>query len=232
MKTISLKTIATNSPLTSEAASHTHRPNFSPPIPVSHPPPGYTSAMHRIYLTILLLLPLVGCASYEYDLLRPEELAGRASSKEALVRTIGPIEYRMVTVENRLVIKMFNTSDQPIKLLAPESTIVDPDGQSRPVKASAIQPKSFARLVLPPVRPEYRATSSGAHYGPGVRRSDFGYTDTDLTETYRLVDGGENYWNWSGESEARLVLVYEPTDPQSPQRFTHRLTLKRVKLSE
>jgi hypothetical protein len=182
-------------------------------------------------LLVPAVLTLSGCAVYEFDLTRPEDLAGRAGREEALVRKIEPIEYRLISVENRLVVKMFNTSDQAIKLLAPESTVVDPDGQSRSIKAASIQPGSFARVVMPPVRPEFRSSSGstarvGTYYGPGLRRSDFGHTEMDIPENYQLVDGGETFWEWRGETEARLVLVYE----RDGERFTHRLTLNRVKV--
>jgi hypothetical protein len=47
-----------------------------------------------------------------------------------------------------------------------------------------------------------------------------------VPESFQLVDGGEMFWEWRGQTEARLVLVYQ----QDGQRFTHRLTLQRVKV--
>jgi hypothetical protein len=186
----------------------------------------------------LALLSLSACSVYEYDVLKPDALSGRAATAQPLVAQLDGLEYRLQSIENRLVVKIFNQSDVPVSVLSPQSTVVDPAGQSRPVRPVTIQPGSFARIILPPIRPEFRSTSGsslsvgassgGGYYGgAGLRRSDFGHTDFEPTD-YRLVDGGEQYWDWKGQSEARLILVYQPDG--SAQPFTHRLHLKRIKV--
>jgi hypothetical protein len=103
----------------------------------------------------LLLIPLLGgCARYEYDLVEPAELARHIGKAEEVV-PVDPLEYRLRTVENRLVIHVVNPTDEPVTLVGPQSYIVSPGGQSHPLRAQTIAPNTFIPLILPPVRPAY-----------------------------------------------------------------------------
>ena len=108
-----------------------------------------------------------GCATYEYNLVQPPDLARHIGSKAEETINLEPLQYRLITVENRLVIRIFNPTDDPIELLGPRSTIVDPAGQSHAVRAQTIAPNSFIKLILPPQRPQvYYPT--GPTFGVGV----------------------------------------------------------------
>src|SRR5688572_29923198 len=72
-------------------------------------------------LTLVVLLWLSGCARYEYQVLRPLELSGHIGAKEDRIATIDPLEYRFRGVENRLVVRIFNLSDDAIQLLGDQS---------------------------------------------------------------------------------------------------------------
>ena len=52
----------------------------------------------------LLLACVGGCAHYEYDLVRPPELSRHIGAKAWEVVTLDPLEYRLRTSDNRLVI--------------------------------------------------------------------------------------------------------------------------------
>src|SRR4051794_35532660 len=80
-------------------------------------------------LPLLLLFPLIsvstGCASYEYDLIRPERLAGHITSKQWQNVTLDDLEYRLIPSNARLVFEIFNPADEPVKLIGDESAVVD-----------------------------------------------------------------------------------------------------------
>src|ERR1700716_1246796 len=63
-----------------------------------------------------ILLLSSGCATYEYDLTRPEQFATHIGRKQDVRITIDPLEYRFRTADNRLVIRIFNPTKDPIEL--------------------------------------------------------------------------------------------------------------------
>ena len=73
--------------------------------------------------------------------------------------TIDPLEYRLRSYEDHLVIRVYNPTDDPIQLLGPQSTVVDPHSQSHALHGATIESHSFVKLILPP--PLYAAP-----YGP------------------------------------------------------------------
>src|SRR5690242_14019345 len=122
--------------------------------------------MMRATLPLLLVVLLTGCAQYEYDLTQPPELAQRIGSKSDVVVTRGPLEYRLLTYQNVLVMRVFNTTDDLIELAGDQSVVVDPRGQSHPLRRQAIAPHSFVKMLFPPPPPVvYR---SGPTFGVGV----------------------------------------------------------------
>src|SRR5215210_6904866 len=100
--------------------------------------------MKRIFPLLLLALSL-GCARYEYDLASPPELRAHIATKTDTVMNVDPLVYRWRTVENRLVVRIFNPTDDPIELLGDKSTAVAPDGQSHPIRGQTIAPQSHAK---------------------------------------------------------------------------------------
>jgi hypothetical protein len=186
-------------------------------------------------LLALLLLVLVGCEKYEFDVVRPEELAAHVPEK-GVVLDRPPIKYEMWTVENRLVIHVVNETDQPIDLVGEQSFLVDPYGQSRPMRGQGIGPRSFARLVLPPLGPVYRAGPTWG-FGVGVGYSDwhghhhhgfggFGYDWVDGPAYLTVVDDGTGYfWEWRGETSVRLKLTFR----REKELFAHDWLIQRVK---
>src|SRR5262245_50127092 len=113
--------------------------------------------MRRMRLNVPLLtlfgLLVGGCARYEYDVVRPDDLTGHVGTKEDVVFTRDPLEYRLRTADNRLVMRIYNPTDAPITLLGARSSVVDPDGQSHPLPSMTAAPESFIKLILPPLRP-------------------------------------------------------------------------------
>src|SRR3954463_11026789 len=52
---------------------------------------------------LLCLVALAGCAHYEYDIVKPPDLAQHVGSKAAVRFTIGDLEYALQTSESHLV---------------------------------------------------------------------------------------------------------------------------------
>src|SRR6266498_3521198 len=75
---------------------------------------------------LLLLMLLPSCARYEYNLTQPPDLASHIGSQTDHVLSRNPLEYRFRSVDNRLVMRIFNRVDQPIQLLGDRSTVVSP----------------------------------------------------------------------------------------------------------
>jgi hypothetical protein len=170
-----------------------------------------------------------GCAHAEFDLVQPQDLAQHIGTKQWATAPVAPVEYRMIAYEDHLVIQAHNHSDQDLVLLAEQSTVVDPSGQSHPLplRNQTILPNSFAKLVLPPVRPQLVPTGPainigfGAAYGSaghyhGRRYFPYGYGYGhgpywyDPPRYYAIYGGDDAslYWAWPDGGQVRLVLVY------------------------
>ena len=206
----------------------------------------------RAILVLSLLLCVGGCASYEYDLTQPADLRRHVGTKTDTVVPIDPLEYRLRTVDNRLVMRIFNPTDEAIQLIGERSTVVDPDGQSHPLRAQTIAPHSFIKLVLPPLKPYVYdpgptfgfgvGTHVGSAYGPYYSPfyspyyypyyshywygAPYGPTYYEPRYFYVYDEGDNRYWDWKGETDARMTLVFARGEKQ----FTHELAFHRKKM--
>ena len=186
------------------------------------------------------LLPLIvlcfasGCAKYEYDIVNPPDLHAHIGTKVDATTSVDPLSYHWRTVDNRLVVQIFNPTSDPIELLGAKTTVVAPDGQSHPIRGQTIAPNSHAKLILPPPRPH--VYDSGPTFGVGVgmqvdaRDRGFPYDPyyDDTRPRYLTIydDASALYWDWNGETEVRLSLVYQ----RGEQSFRHEFTIKRKKM--
>jgi hypothetical protein len=174
---------------------------------------------------VALVLGVSGCTNYVYDVVKPTIETPVVGKVDDVVFTAEPVRYRMRVVDNRLVIRVFNATMEPVELVGTRSAIVDPSGQSRPVRGQTIPPGAFAKLILPPIRPEFvsdtgfRLESSSGGYGPGLGRSEFGYDSPGVPTEYRLRDGGEFYWEWTGDGPARVILVFVHEGKETTQEL-------------
>lgn len=185
-------------------------------------------------LTILGFLFLAGgCARYEYDLMRPEAHARHIGAKTTDVFTIDPLEYHLVTVDNRLVMLVYNHTSDAVQLVGGMSYVVSPEGQSHPLRSVPVAPDSFIKMILPPLRP--RVERYGPSFGIGVGASSGGYhhggvgvgVGTEIGDDYYYVpDDGQEYWQWTGESDVRLNMTYE----QGDRTFSHEFVFHRKKM--
>ena len=181
----------------------------------------------------LFCLGAGGC-TYEYDVVEPPDLAGHVGSKSDYVIKRDPLDYRMITYDNRLVIRVFNPTADPIILVGERSTLVDPSGQSHPLRGQTIAPQSFIKLILPPLRPQLEpGPSYGVGFGVGLSERRYfdrygywpGSRDWDGPNYLVVVDDNALYWDWDGQTEVRLTLAYD----RAGKPFSDSFVFKRVK---
>jgi hypothetical protein len=190
-------------------------------------------------LTLVLCIAFVGgCAKYEYNLVKPPDLARHIGTGTDAVVTVDPLEYRLRTVDNRLVMRIFNSTEDAVELLGPKCSVVDPEGQSHPLRSQSIAPGSFIKLILPPPRPRvydpYYGPTIGVGVGVGGRvdaypYSRYRYYDPYPPEPRYLAVYDENdvtYWDWRGEGECRVVLTFR----RGEKEFRHEFLFRRQKL--
>jgi hypothetical protein len=192
--------------------------------------------------TLLTLSALSGCAKYEYNLVRPPELQRHIGKATDAVFSLDPLEYRMRTVDSRLVVRIFNPSNDVIELVGPRCSVVDPDGQSHPLRTQSIAPGSFIKLIFPPPRPQvydygptfglgigYRVDAYPYRRVPGYYDPYWPYYDPYYLSPRYLAVYDENdtyYWDWRGEGEARAVLTFR----RGEKEFRHEFLFRRQKM--
>ena len=171
-----------------------------------------------------------GCARYEYDIVRPPDVARHVGADHDTIVFIAPLEYRLRSVDNYLVMRVFNPTRAPIRLLGQESFAVDPHRQSHPLRGQTIAPGTYIKLIFPPLRPRLEPTGPsigigfGARYGYGWYRRGYWARDPfydpywDVPRYYTVYDADVFYWDWPGESDVRLAMVYQQADLKP---FTH-----------
>ena len=171
-----------------------------------------------------------GCATFEFDVVKPESQAQRVTNDAATTISISPMEYLLQADSGRLVMRIFNRADESIQLLGSRSVVVDPTGQSHPLHDETIAPGTFVREILPPFPPERSQPNFSVGLGVGVSRAE----DPDyvaprgFTEPSRIdvaADSPAYYWEWDGDTEVRVNLVYG----RGERTFEQRLVFRRVR---
>jgi len=196
----------------------------------------------RILLATFLLVS-VGCTHYEFDLVQPSNVATHIGTKADSVVALEPLEYRFRAYEDHLIVRAFNPTEDPIELLGAQSSVVDPNGQSHPLRGATIEPHSFIQLVLPPVPGVYVQPGPnigisigggyGYHHGHGHRHYGYygwyRYPYYYYCEPRYLVvyDSGDQYWDWRGDNTAvRMALSYV----RNGKNFRDEFEIGRVKV--
>jgi hypothetical protein len=181
-----------------------------------------------------------GCAKYEYNLVQPQDLAAHIGRNTDHVVALPPLEYRLRSYDNRLVMRIGNPTTQPISLLGERSFVVSPRGESHPLRSQTIAPNSYIKQIFPPPRPQYYHPGPSFGVGIGTTVGHFHhhhhrpYYHYHQPLTYRepryiSVYGGADeafYWDWEGESEASMTLVYRT----GSEEFKHEFTFRRQKM--
>lgn len=200
-------------------------------------------------MRLLLLIPLLlsACTRYAYDLTAPPDLAQRIPRDKGAAISLDSINYRFDIVDTHLIIRAYNNGPDPIELLGNESFIVDPSGQSRPMKSQTIPPGTFIKVILPPQQILYRDPGPRIGIGLGVGISsnhrhhpfhghhfhdpfydpfyDPWYDPWYSEPRYLLAVPEDGYWAWPRDTEVRIRFAYRQKD----QSFHHDLTFRKVK---
>src|SRR5258706_11458167 len=140
----------------------------------------------------------------------------------------------MQAVESRLLMFVVNSTDDPIELIGQESTAVDPAGQSHPFRGQSIAPHRFVKLILPPMQPYYRSGPTFG-FGLGIQSYHCGRYPYgggvygpfwDWPAYFEVVDETSTlYWNWEGQSDARVRLTFR----RGREVFHHNFLFRRRK---
>jgi hypothetical protein len=173
----------------------------------------------HLLLASLLLFTLTGCATYEYDIVRPPDLRLHVFHDRDLVIQRAPLEYRLRAYEDRLVVRIYNSTQDTLKLVGDQSTVVDPTGQSHPLRGTAILPGTYIKLILPPaphIEPAGPSVTFGMTYGVGYWHHPYygpywygGYPYWNEPRYIVVYEAGESYWTWHGETDVRVVLTFQ-----------------------
>jgi hypothetical protein len=191
--------------------------------------------MRLARLFSVLLSTMAGCARYEYDIIRPPEVAQHIGSGNDAVIVLDPLIYRMRSMGSHLVIRIQNPTTDRIQLLGAQSSVVDPHGESHPLRSQTIAPNSFIKLILPPMPPQVAPAGPtigigiGAGFGAAYPYSYGCYDPLWERPRYYAVNDAEGtyYWEWTGESDVRVNLVFQ-RDEQKP--FSHEFIFHRRKM--
>lgn len=175
---------------------------------MSRPPCPRPLMPYRLAPLLLLLAVASGCASYEYNVIEPPELAGHVGGKSwVALRRAGDLEYRLRAADDRLVMRVYNRGDRAIKLLGPDSAIVDPRGETHPMPSATIPPGSYVQRVFPPPPPRVRRYGPSFGFGVGVMGAHRGRRHYVHRHRYPFHSAGFH------DLEPRYYTVYDPNDP-------------------
>ena len=170
----------------------------------------------RCFTPLVFISLLGGCTQYQFDVVCPPDLVRSVVKDREAVIGRGPVEYRLTVFENRLVTRIFNRAGEPIRILGERSVVVDPGRQSHPLRTQTIAPGTYVKMILPPMRPQAEPSgptfSIGLGTGFGGRRGfydPFWGGSYGAAPGYTIYDGGDVYWDWSGETDAEVHLVMQ-----------------------
>jgi hypothetical protein len=192
----------------------------------------------RAAITLGFILCVAGCASYQFDLVRPPAFAQHIGNTPTNV-PLDPLIYQLQSLENRLIMLIRNPTNDAITLLPDRSVIIDPDGRSHPVLAQTIAPSSYIELIFPPPFPveeydDYGPDWVGAggggywHYRHhGYYRPGYYYGFYGGPEYVTVYDPNDpTYFEWNGETDLRMTLSFD----RNGKRFDHSFVFHRRKV--
>ncbi|MDB6123672.1 MAG: hypothetical protein JWQ71_2665 [Pedosphaera sp.] len=162
---------------------------------------------------LLSILAVSGCKTYDYRVVEPANLAQRIT-KQPVTLHYDPLEYRMARSGGFLAMNIVNPTDDRIVLRGNRSYVIDPQGETHPIRDRVIGPHSFTRMSVPPVPLRYQ--TMGPYWGWGVGMGYpfspfYGafYNDFYYGPDYINYEVTTQYdWEWK-TGPARLRLAYD-----------------------
>jgi len=191
-------------------------------------------------LSVFCLAMAGGCVNYAYDVTPTGVATFRVPADRFAPIPQGPVDYRFRTIDNHLVVQVWNATHDPVRIVAEKSVVVDPYGRSHGIRPMVIAPGSFVRFIVPPVLRTVAEPGWTVGVGFGVgggfghyhhgRFYGGGFYDPfwfDEPRYVTVVEGEQAYWEWDGaDGEARLILVIEHQGHQFTQEL--RITRSRI----
>ncbi len=172
-------------------------------------------------LLVVTTALLSGCTTYQYRVVQPPVVAQPIRNQLVIV-PYDPLEYRLVRRDDRLGVRIFNPTDDRIVLLGSKSYVIDPRGESHPVRGRVIAPHSYVGMSLPPRPITVHGWGPGVAWGWGWGWMPYTpYYDPFFDDFY----GPPSYyyeirtvydWHWK-TGTARLHLTYD----RNGQTFDH-----------
>ena len=104
----------------------------------------------KLGLLILGTICLCGCQTYHYRIVQPSTAPAVVGTRPAVIRQ-EPLEYRVSQDEGRVKLRIINPTAERVILLGGRSYVVDPAGESHPVRGRVLGPHSYVQLLLPPI---------------------------------------------------------------------------------
>ncbi len=176
---------------------------------------------------MIAVLALGGCASYEFVVVEPTELAGRLTTQERRLER-GTITYHMVSQSDRVGIRIENRSAEPMVIRGEESFVVTPDGQSEPIRSSTIAPGSWAAITIPPLIRTFDRRG-GMMVGVGMGSWSHGTSGgVGVGADMSVVPREEVAWRWR-EGSVRMQIVLASREDQG-ERIEHDFVIVRRRL--
>jgi hypothetical protein len=182
-----------------------------------------------LLIPLLFLLHLTGCATYEYNIVEPPDLQAHIGRNTDHIVKRGPLEYHLRSYDNRLVMRIYNDTDDPISLLGDRSFVVSENGQSHPLRSQTIAPRSYIKMILPPPKPQFYSPGPtfGVGFGTTVGRYNhphyhYNAPYSDPGPQYFTVFDEEQtiYWDWKGETDVSMTLLFQRNTDQLKHQFT------------
>jgi hypothetical protein len=174
----------------------------------------------HVPLITLVAVCLTSCTTYRYRIVQPASGASAVADQPVNVRC-EPLDYRLFRDHDHLAMQVTNPTDDRIVLLGNSSFVIDPSGESHPIRDRVLGPHSFTMFLLPPIPFTY-ATPDYWGWGPGW---GWGYTGS----WYDPMWGpwfGSGWWGPPLVSYQQVLTVYDWRWKTGPARL--RLTYERA----
>jgi hypothetical protein len=166
-------------------------------------------------LLFLVLAPLVlatGCASYRYQIIEPASVAHTIIYDRPVVINYDPLQYQLSRFHDQLGMTIINPTTDRITLRGDHSYVVDPKGETHPVRGRVLAPHSYAKMLWPPP-PTTAETVYPSYFGPGwapgypyVWGGFYGSYYGPVVTYYHAYTAYD--WKWD-PGEAHMHLAYE-----------------------
>lgn len=175
-----------------------------------------------------------GCKTYVYRVVQPPQSGPALVGEQPLQIKEPPLDYRLYRYKDHLLVHVVNTTDDRITLQGNRSYVIDPQGESHPLRGRVLGPHSYSVLMLPPFPITAQVVGGygpgwgwgggwgwGWGWGPGIYNGFYGdWFYGPPIAYYQLVTPYD--WLWK-EGPVRVRLSYEGEN----KHFTHDLEIVR-----